>query len=84
MGLMGKLFGRSPERPADIYTQLRARAIDAKTSDLGLSPDPSAPIYGVVMETGFAEATATFVCLGDGSVSLYLSTGGGSHWRRPA
>jgi len=34
-------------------------------------------VWGVVMETGFPEATVTLVSLADGSTSMYFSSGGG-------
>src|SRR5918998_3114904 len=38
---------------------------------------PEAPAWGVLMETGYPEATATLFALSDGTTSLYLSSGGG-------
>jgi hypothetical protein len=38
---------------------------------------PEAPVWGILMETGYSEATATLLALGDGTTSLYLSSGGG-------
>lgn len=35
-------------------------------------------LWGVVMETGYANGIATLVSLADGATSLYLSAGGGS------
>jgi hypothetical protein len=77
MGLINRLLGRSAEPPADVYLGLRSKAIRARPHDLGLTPDPAAPIHGVLMETGDDGSVATFVVLADGTVSLYLSTGGG-------
>ena len=77
MGLINRLMGRSAEPPADIYLGLRSQAIKALPHDLGLTPNPAAPIYGVLMETGNSGAVSTLVVLADGTVSLYLSTGGG-------
>lgn len=77
MGLIGKLFGGSRPPANEAYLGLRTRALAVTTSDLGLPPDPAAPIHAVVMETGYREAVATFACFGDGTVSLYFSTGGG-------
>lgn len=37
----------------------------------------SDPVWGAMMETGYANGTASLVCLGDGTTSLYTSTGGG-------
>ena len=76
MGLVDKLFGsRPPEN--DAYRGLRNRALHVSAADLGLEPDPNAPIHAVIMETGYPEAIATFACFKDGTVSLYFSTGGG-------
>ena len=77
MGFLDRWFGRREEPPADIYAGLRNRALSITPEELGLAPDAQAPIYGVVMETGFPDSVATFVCLGDGTVSLYTSRGGG-------
>lgn len=76
MGIFGKLFGRDPTPPSEVYLGLREKALTVLPDQIGLSVDPSAPIYGVVMETGADGSVSTFVCLGDGTVSLYLSTGG--------
>lgn len=34
-------------------------------------------VWGVLMETGYPEAAVTLVALGDGTASLYFSSGGG-------
>ena len=77
MGLIGKLFGGARPPEDDAFHRLRSRALNVTAAELGLHPDPQAPIHGVIMETGYPETVATFVCLRDGSVSLYLSQGGG-------
>jgi hypothetical protein len=77
MGLFDKLFGGSRPPENDVYHSLRNRALNVTTAELGLDPDPKAPIHAVIMETGYPDAVATFACLRDGTVSLYLSTGGG-------
>jgi hypothetical protein len=77
MGLVGKLFGRSHPPVDETYQRLRSAALNVTPADLGLRPDPKAAIHAVIMETGYPEAVATFACLRDGTVSLYLSTGGG-------
>lgn len=76
MGLLGKLFGRSAG-PPDVYSDLRLQALSLRPEQIGLGPESVAPIHGVVMETGYPAAVATFVCIADGTTSLYLSTGGG-------
>ncbi|HEX2076886.1 MAG TPA: hypothetical protein VHG08_04230 [Longimicrobium sp.] len=78
MGLFDRLRGRSAEPPpSDAYTALRTRALGVQPADLGPTADPAAPIHGVIMESGHPNGVATFVCMGDGTVSLYTSTGGG-------
>lgn len=77
MGLVGKLLGKSGPPENDVYHRLRTRALNVTTAALGLEPDPKAPIHAVIMETGYPEVIATVACLRDGTVSLYLSTGGG-------
>jgi hypothetical protein len=39
--------------------------------------DGSKPVQGVLMETGYANGSASLVALENGAASLYLSTGGG-------
>jgi deazaflavin-dependent oxidoreductase (nitroreductase family) len=61
-----------------VFTDLRAQALHASRESLSLAA-PSSPTtpWGVLMETGYPEATATVVAFADGSASIYLSTGGG-------
>ncbi|HSJ30445.1 MAG TPA: hypothetical protein VK933_03365 [Longimicrobiales bacterium] len=76
MGLLSKLIGRT--QPADNpYEGLRQQVLRVKPSNIGLQISAEAPIFGVVMETGMGRDVATFLCMTDGTVSLYLSTGGG-------
>lgn len=64
--------------PVQSYTDLR-------TLVFGLDPgafaqrktDTRDRVWGVVMEAGYPEAAVTLLALGDGTVSLYLSSGGG-------
>ncbi len=62
-----------PERPAEIYLGLRSQIFSLVPSEIGLD----SPLWGCVLETGYPNGTATLVCLGDGTTSLYTSTGGG-------
>jgi len=77
VGLIGRLFGGARPPGDDAFHDLRSRALEVRAAELGLEPEPEAPIHGVIMETGYREAVATLVCLRDGTVSLYLSNGGG-------
>ena len=63
---------------APIYSDLRTQALIGSRSAFGLNTTPAdAPAWGVLMETGFPEGTATLVSMLDGSASLYFSGGGG-------
>ena len=67
-----------PPEPAQSYLQLRNRILDLNPAELGLTPTQVAPhIWGVMMEMGYEEGTATLVSLADGTTSLQYSTGGG-------
>ena len=84
--LFRRLFGGSqdPEQSGtdgssdDMYSALRRRALSTQRTDVGIpEPPPEAPVWGILMETGYPGGTATLLALGDGTSSLYLSTGGG-------
>ena len=65
-------------RPEPMYTRLREMALRVAPGDIGLmTPIAGDEVWGVLMETGYPEAVATLVALADGTVSLYVSTGGG-------
>jgi hypothetical protein len=75
---------RAPQRQATtktnapIYADLRTQALTGSRAAFGLdATSPDAPAWGVLMETGFPEGTATLVSMSDGSASLYFSGGGG-------
>ncbi len=69
---------KSNESPASIYQDLRAHALRGSREAFALSPSSAdQPVWGVLMETGYPEGTATLVCMTDGNASLYLSGGGG-------
>jgi hypothetical protein len=64
--------------PAPVYAELRRKIIELGPDEVGLDPSPELPrVWGLVMDTGFSESTATLVALADGTTSLYLSHGGG-------
>jgi len=72
-------FRRKPKSdPTEAFLGLRQQALSVDASDLGLSPTGDAAlVWAVLMETGYPEAVATLVVLGDGTTSLYFSNGGG-------
>jgi len=57
---------------------LREKALAVTAADLGLEPGGARPnVWGVLMEMGYPQAVASLATFADGSVSLYISTGGG-------
>lgn len=62
---------------ADVYTGLRQQLLTLDPKTVGLSPSTSNQVWAVVMETGYPEAVVTLAAVGDGTVSLYFSNGGG-------
>jgi len=58
---------------------MRDAALRASRATFGLeaTASPRQP-WGVLMETGFPEGSATVIALSDGNASIYLSSGGGS------
>jgi hypothetical protein len=63
--------------PADVYFGLRNRILTLDPATAGLAVPPGSAPWGCVMETGYANGTATLVCLSDGTTSVYTSSGGG-------
>ena len=61
-----------------MYPALRHQALSTKRTKVGIpAPPPEAPAWGILMETGYPETTATLLALSDGTTSLYFSSGGG-------
>ncbi len=74
------LFGRKGDegyKPADIYCEMRERVLALDPASVGLTQSEPNQVWGALMETGYAKAVSTLVMLGDGTVSLYFSNGGG-------
>jgi hypothetical protein len=76
--LAGQQATATVKTNASIYSDLRTQALTGSPAAFGLDPaPPNAPAWGVLMETGYPEGTATLLSLSDGSASLYFSGGGG-------
>jgi hypothetical protein len=77
-GAIRGLFGSKRRNEADpeIFYELRNRLFTIDPKELELSK-ADGPVWGLVMETGYSEASFTLVALRDGTVSLYFSNGGG-------
>lgn len=69
----------------ELFQGLRGPILNLEPGSVGLRKDRSgATAWGCLMETGCPNCTATLVCLGDGTTSLYTSSGfgiigGGAH-----
>ena len=89
-----RLFSRSPrvprlpndKSPRGVYSTMRHQALSySKAVEIGLPERPAAsPAWGAIMEIGSGDYTSTVVAFGDGSTSLYVSSGfgvigGGEH-----
>ena len=76
MGLFNKLFGKQ-RNVADNFLRLRSMALSLDPGQVGLKPDAGHPVFGVLMETVYDNTIVTLSAMGEGSVSLYFSNGGG-------
>ena len=57
---------------------LRLQALSVERGPAGIpAPPPNALVWGLLMEMGFPNGTATLFALADGTTSLYYSSGGG-------
>ncbi|MDH5181699.1 MAG: hypothetical protein OEZ39_17005 [Gammaproteobacteria bacterium] len=57
---------------------LRDKIFHLDPADIGLAEaDFGHPVWGMVMETGYSDFSYTLLVLAEGTVSLYLSNGGG-------
>ena len=85
LGWLRSLFagrGHAPRRStglgATAYQHLRSQALSLERAAAGIpAPPPEAPVWGLLMDMGFPNGTATLVALADGTTSLYHSGGGG-------
>lgn len=66
----------TPE-PQPPTSELRARAFSVNAAELGLSEATTGAVWGVIMETGYAEALCSLVVFAEGTTSIYLGNGGG-------
>jgi len=69
---------RGGRRSAGIYDDLRSRVLGLDPASIHIPPDePWGGAAVAAMELAVGGATATIVAVADGTVSMYLSTGGG-------
>jgi len=67
----------APQADATVTRELRAKALALKAEEIGVSRASFPKVWGLLMETGFENGAFSLVVLGDGTTSLYFSTGGG-------
>lgn len=68
----------SVRQPSEVYMGLRSQVFNTRPSDVGITPDRTvSQVWAALMEWRLPDATATLLCLADGTTSLYLSHGGG-------
>ena len=71
-------FRKPKPKPPEVTRELREHALTVLPSELGVASAPGhMRVWAVLMETGYAEAVVSLVCLADGTTSLYFSNGGG-------
>ena len=74
--MFGKRHNRARPEP-EVYEGLRQQILQLEPASVGIKPSAELPrVWGMVMDMGSRNATATLVGLADGTTSLYLSTGG--------
>lgn len=67
-----------PQADDNVMQGLRMQALALKAEDIGLSrANFPKDVWGILLETGYENGAFSLVVLGDGTASLYFSTGGG-------
>jgi hypothetical protein len=76
-----EVIGSSPVSPTmtdNPYENLRSVALAVEPGSIGVTPSQDLPhVFGVLMDMGMYQGTATLVAFADGTVSMYYSSGGG-------
>jgi hypothetical protein len=76
-GIWAEISGR--RRSSDVYTDLRSMALGIDPASIQTpAAEPWAGAAVAAMELSVSGATATILAVADGTVSMYLSTGGGT------
>lgn len=78
MSFLDRLLGRDSKPDDDTFGRLREQVLSVTPEQLGLAPTATRPnVWGALMEWPIGDDIAMLVTLADGTVSLYLSSGGG-------
>jgi ankyrin repeat protein len=77
MGFLSKMFGgKQPSfEPDETYLSMRQQILDLARED---SDPGDGGIRAVMMDSGFDDNCFTFVAVADGTLSIYISNGGGT------
>jgi hypothetical protein len=68
----------SPGADGNVMQGLRMQALSLKAEGIGLNRAKfPKDVWGILLETGYETGAFSLVVLGDGTASLYFSTGGG-------
>jgi hypothetical protein len=67
----------APLDPAKMTAMLRDGVLALKPEDIGFTASECPNLWGLMVEIGYSEVSASLVVLSDGSVSIYLSDGTG-------
>lgn len=67
--------GQGDAKAEQAARELRERLLKGTPAEFSVTPDGQ--VWGVLLDIGFPEATATLVSLSDGSASMSFSNGGG-------
>ena len=68
----------APQADGNVMQGLRMKALLLKAEDIGLNrANFPKDVWGILLETGYENGAFSLVVLGDGTASLYFSTGGG-------
>ncbi len=73
----GKKQSQPPNEQENPYHGLRKNLLTSAPASIKLTPDNTNGVWAVLMEMGQPGAVITLVCVAEGTVSLYFSTGGG-------
>lgn len=77
IGYRRKSSQSQSENAENPYHDLRNQVLQLDARGAGLQSTEGSGIWGILMETGYPEATVTLVALLDGTASLYFENGGG-------
>ena len=70
-------FGQSNYDVKKIFNDLRNMSFKISPDELKLKLNDDKEVFAVFMETGYNKAALSLRCMGEGSISLYFTNGGG-------